>query len=711
MAAGPESLLIGGRFYPDGALLWNCLAVWNGTTWGELGGGIGTPRTGASVEIRAVATAGSHHAMGGRFGRVRDETANHVARWDGQAWRPMGEGLPGPVSALAWQGHRLIAAGTAFGVAVWNGRGWGSLGLSPNLRVQALAVNGDEIFAAGFRPGATASDRLDTVVRWNGARWTPIADGVRAQIVSLHHDGQRLLVGGRFTEIAGVPVSGVAAWDGLAWTAVGSRLLERSGSIVNALATDGRGRLFVAGNFVAEPSGATCIAVLRDGVWQRLGTGLSPAIPTALAWWKGAVYAGGSFIRAGDKNSYGIGRWSDPQGDFEIALVAPQSVEPGAEFTAELRVHRVAGTAHRSAEILLPLPEGVSFVSADRDGRLDGRTVRWSVASTDAILHHLSCRLAAPSERTLLSYRDVRVEVTGQPAGVARAENTWVTPNVEAGIVRLVSPNGGAHLAGEPLTLEAECDPGPTAISHVTFHADDRTLATLTAPPWRFDWTPTEAGTARLRASCEDTDGETTVSLPAEMTVRQRPINDAFAARLSLDGYEGGFQVDPIDATAQPEEPDHGAGAPMRSLWWSFTPSRAGRLLLYLERADTYAAVYRGESVASLSRLEPDPVGAFFELTQGVAYAIAVDAPEHVASFAWSYRWIPAGGRIVSATLDPDGSAQLHFEGFSGTSHRLESSTDLIAWDLVETFEAGDNPNRLIVPLDASSPIRFFRVR
>ena len=58
-------------------------------------------------------------------------TANHIARWDGTAWHPLGSGMNGFVDALAfgpdgslYAGGKFTTAGgvTANGIARWDGR-------------------------------------------------------------------------------------------------------------------------------------------------------------------------------------------------------------------------------------------------------------------------------------------------------------------------------------------------------------------------------------------------------------------------------------------------------------------------------------------------------------------------------------------------------------------------------------------------------------
>src|SRR5439155_12710388 len=99
-------------------------------------------------------------------------SVNHIAKWDGSSWSPLGSGTTAPlgdpyyaggsVFALAVSGSDLYAGGafiTAGGVsancvAKWNGSSWSALG--SGLRgvsysyVYALAVSGSDLYAGGY---------------------------------------------------------------------------------------------------------------------------------------------------------------------------------------------------------------------------------------------------------------------------------------------------------------------------------------------------------------------------------------------------------------------------------------------------------------------------------------------------------------------------------------------------------------------------------
>src|ERR1051325_1299351 len=150
--AGPQQprLVAGGAFTDDGQGSQDYIAFWNGTAWQRLGWG--TDGRGNTITTRDPDGDGPLPAqliIGGEFTHVgADSTgevgANHIARWDGAAWRSLGVGTDGPVDALCtWapdgngaQAARLIAAGRfthagaawSGGVAHWDGAAWGQFG-------------------------------------------------------------------------------------------------------------------------------------------------------------------------------------------------------------------------------------------------------------------------------------------------------------------------------------------------------------------------------------------------------------------------------------------------------------------------------------------------------------------------------------------------------------------------------------------------------
>jgi trimeric autotransporter adhesin len=150
-----RALYAGGSFETSGATIVRGIARWDGLTWSEVGGGIaGAPSSKPAVSSFAVFDDGTGEALyvGGSFGSAGEtpETA-FIARWDGQSWSPVGDGLGGIVSDLLvfndGAGPALYATGTferarggpADYIAKWDGQTWSEIGGGLNKRGMALA--------------------------------------------------------------------------------------------------------------------------------------------------------------------------------------------------------------------------------------------------------------------------------------------------------------------------------------------------------------------------------------------------------------------------------------------------------------------------------------------------------------------------------------------------------------------------------------------
>ena len=101
-----------------------------------------------------------------------------------------------------------------------------------NAAVRALAVfddgNGPALYAAGdfTVAGGVAANH---VAKWDGAGWSPLGSGIDGLVVSAlcvfdDGSGPGLNAGGTFTSAGGIPMLGLARWDGAGWSALGGGL-------------------------------------------------------------------------------------------------------------------------------------------------------------------------------------------------------------------------------------------------------------------------------------------------------------------------------------------------------------------------------------------------------------------------------------------------------------------------------------------------------
>jgi hypothetical protein len=124
--------------------------------------------------------------------------------------------------------------------------------------------------------------------------------------------GTFLVVAGTISTAGGVPVNGLAAWDGASWRDLGGGVdfSPQALAVYN-------GDLIVGGNFDFA-GGVPAVNIARyDGTtWHALGQGLTGAEPpgvafcTALAVFNGDLIAGGHFQTAGGVTATNIARWN-----------------------------------------------------------------------------------------------------------------------------------------------------------------------------------------------------------------------------------------------------------------------------------------------------------------------------------------------------------------------------------------------------------------
>ena len=306
-------------------------------TWDPL---FGPPGIGGAVHAQAVWNDGTGDALyvAGDFAKIDGVAFNHIARWDGTSFQPLGAGLDGPVQALAvfddGGGPKLFATG-AFNqagglpvgrVARWDGASWSALGTGIagfGWALQAWDDGGGPALYVGGDFATAGGVASRGVARWDGASWSALGPGVGGQVARVHalavHDegtGPRLFAGGTFATAGGIPVNHVARWDGSAWSALGSGVVVPSTfSAVRALRSydDGGGpALYVGGGFTdAGGTGAQTIARWNGSSWGHVGApGSIPGEVRSLrAFDDGGgtrLYAAGNF---GPSPGNGIAAW------------------------------------------------------------------------------------------------------------------------------------------------------------------------------------------------------------------------------------------------------------------------------------------------------------------------------------------------------------------------------------------------------------------
>ncbi|MEM6674231.1 MAG: hypothetical protein AAF726_15405, partial [Planctomycetota bacterium] len=326
-----ESLYVAGRLRPPLGGPLNRIARFDGTTWSAAGNDIdGGPAPLVWSMTSGDLGSGPRLFAGGFFQSAGSVTASHAAQFDGTAWDhvgPAGNSPTDDVLALTtfddgagsalYVGGVFDAAGDARsgGIARWDGDRWTSLGQgmtnSAGARsVEAVAVfddgSGASLYAAGNFDRADGSP-VKHIARWDGAAWQAVGGGfdvpqpsapslsdpvVKALVVHDDGSGAALYAGGQFAFAGGIAASGIARWDGSVWSTLGSGATTDAFGLVDrvsALAVYDDGvngpELYAAGSFSSMGGAASTAGIARwDGsAWRALGTGVVGGFAKTLA--------------------------------------------------------------------------------------------------------------------------------------------------------------------------------------------------------------------------------------------------------------------------------------------------------------------------------------------------------------------------------------------------------------------------------------------
>jgi len=245
--AANGDLLVGGRSASRGTAAGGFVArVAPGSTATTLGAGFPGPY---HSEPKAVIELSNGDVLvGGLIGRAGDSDVGGIARFDGVAWRPIGDGLGRELQEVVElpNGDVVVGGFLAGGVARSTATGWQVLGGGvrnvgiPDLAVVSAMVampDGDLIVGGQFEEAGGVP--VHSIARWDGASWSPLGNGVGTGVVHdmlLLPDGD-LIVSGSFSVALGGPGQQVARWDGTAWSPLGAGLMHQPWAL--ALGADG----------------------------------------------------------------------------------------------------------------------------------------------------------------------------------------------------------------------------------------------------------------------------------------------------------------------------------------------------------------------------------------------------------------------------------------------------------------------------------------
>ena len=253
LAAAGSLLYAGGAFDNIGGVTACQIAVYNGSSWSAVGGGMN------GVVYAIAAGAGDKIYAGGSFTEAGGVSACRIAVYANGSWSSVGSGMNNTVLAVAVGIDGTLYAGgqfdqadgaTACRIAAWDGSSWSDLDGGMDERVTAIVVGADgTVYACGYFTTA-GSTTVNYIAAWNGSAWSDLGGGLDnyAYAMALAADG-RLYVAGAFTTAGSQSVDGIAVWDGTSWSSPPGLDLQ-SATAVYELGFDADGVLYFSGDFI-----------------------------------------------------------------------------------------------------------------------------------------------------------------------------------------------------------------------------------------------------------------------------------------------------------------------------------------------------------------------------------------------------------------------------------------------------------------------------
>lgn len=297
------NLYVGGDFRNAGNAFTQYIAKFDGSKWSSLGSGLNQP-------VHAIAVDSNDHIyVAGSFTFAGNVLVNRIAKWDGSSWSALGDGLNNTVHSLAIDNSGDIYAGgffetsggiTVHRIAKWNGSSWSSLGNGLEGGVYAIAIDSaGAVYAGGYYLKITGATGYKTnFAKWNGNSWSYVGNASQVfnnDVYSIEIDANGdVFVGGIFTYVDNMNITGIAKWDGSTWSSPGDGQPYRISSAVNAMEQDDLGNIYVCYDTSLFYAMDRKIAKWDGSSWKLLTSGIDNVV-RSMKFLNNTLYCGGDF--------------------------------------------------------------------------------------------------------------------------------------------------------------------------------------------------------------------------------------------------------------------------------------------------------------------------------------------------------------------------------------------------------------------------------
>ncbi len=519
IASYQNNIVVAGGFTRAGGVNAKNIAVWDGSSWSALGGGVGNTD---EDTVYALAFFNGNLYAGGSFSSAGGNSANNIAKWNGSGWSALGSGVNGDVRSLLVFNSVLVVGGdfsnAGNDIASWTGSSWQSFGQGfsgSSSVVYALASFNGQLIAAG-KFQQSGSNSVDNIAYWNNSSWHSLGSGVGSsseKVYALTVFNNTLIAGGKFSTAGGNAAHNIARWTGTVWQNVGgSNDIDNE---IDALVSY-NSQLVAGGNFrFTGGLFSSRISKWNGASWSRMITGMNDQV-FALAVKDSSLYAAGKFDYAGGNTANSVARWfSQATGTISGLVLYSDNNQPVPsgivrafridKFTRELIIEDSSLISNGAFSIHGGIHMDTLRVIAFPDDELDyvptyyPSTIDWSLALTvvpganstniNIIVPRIT-PLANPllASATIGGHIYLNISIPGNPSGsypyqqdailyvksggtykrfaVSRADETYTTSQLDPGTYDLVVNRAGYMSAARNVVL------GTANLDTINFHLD-----------------------------------------------------------------------------------------------------------------------------------------------------------------------------------------------------------------------------------------------
>lgn len=220
----------------------NGIARWNGSSWSSLGLGLRSPGNDVGWALGSCIKDDKLY-LAGQFTTAGSDTCNSIGVWDGETWQSLGfppdtlNSYPPALTSCIFYKNELYAAGNCYnniggyinrGIARFDGQKWKRVGEGLKggyTDIRDMEVYKGDLYVCGYFTAA-AGNAGNKIMRWDGEQWKDVAGGLcsPSDIAEnmLVYDGKLYVVGVFECVGNGLPAQNIAVWDGERWCSMGN---------------------------------------------------------------------------------------------------------------------------------------------------------------------------------------------------------------------------------------------------------------------------------------------------------------------------------------------------------------------------------------------------------------------------------------------------------------------------------------------------------